>query len=393
MTNPQFPCRVCGQKAHGNHFGVFSCRACAAFFRRTATSKWVHKKCRNGYKEKTCICKACRLKRCLEAGMRTEKFQYNRDAILHAETSITPSISYFVGRPEFLLFCDPETPTYSRFNTKMIIDVSHLISEASRLLDIGNSTPYMAENQLKKLTLGFDQIKLDTENVKFYGKIGQTEFMDIIEYYFVKVSKWIMNFDEFQKLGKTVQIKILQAIWHVWSKIHKCSSTAMYRKSQQGARKMHKIIRNTVMDREKAKMDLSWMSDYPEEYVIRYMFSHNCQDFEIMEAIENLDPSDVELTFMFAQLCFEYAGKRFQGEILKITDRFQQILTNDLHDYYVKDQRRPRYFGRLNEIMKVNNLVQKSIWKSRTNSELGRVFDVVRIGYSHPEMFVDSGFY
>ena len=88
------------------------------------------------------------------------------------------------------------------------------------------------------------------------------------------------------------------------------------------------------------------------------MLSQNMYDNAIINSIMKLDPTDIELTYMFAQLCFEYAGKRYPGEIQKITDHFQQILSNDLHDYYINDQKRERYFFRLNELMKVNNLIQ-----------------------------------
>ncbi|EFO95477.1 hypothetical protein CRE_09172 [Caenorhabditis remanei] len=382
MSISEFLCRVCGRDAHGNHFGVFSCRACAAFFR--------------------CTCKPCRLRKCIEMGMSTEKFQYNRDVIQSVENTqicVTPSMSHFVGRPEFVLFCDPSVPTYSNFNSRVWIDVQHLVTEASRLLDKGCESPIFSENQLKKLTLSFKFVKLDTENLKIFEKMGQTEFMDIIEYYFVTVTKWISHFDEFKKLDKNLQVlylksvmKLIQIIWHVWSKIHKCVTTAMYRKTHNNVNPTQKIMRNNVLDRERAKLDTSWMSDYPSEYVTKYMFSQNVYDFGITSAIEQLDPSDVELTYMFAQLCFEYAGKRFPGEIQIITDHFQQVLSNDLHEYYVTEQRRPRYFNRLSELMKVNNLIQRSIWETRSYRDLGKVFNVLKIEFSHPEMFEDSPF-
>ncbi|CCD74250.2 Nuclear receptor domain-containing protein [Caenorhabditis elegans] len=203
-------------------------------------------------------------------------------------------------------------------------------------------------------------------------------------------SKWIKR--KCMARSEDKLIIIVQAIWHVWSKVHKCASTALYRKSNPNAKPEQKIFRNMCMDRNLGKFDTSWMSDYSTEHVIRFMLTPNVYDFEIIEALGKLDPTDVESTFMFAQLCFEYAGKRFQGNILQITDRFQQVLSNDLHLYYTNDQRRNRYSQRLADLMKVNNLMQRSIWEARPPREIGRVFNISKIEFSHPEMFVDSGF-
>lgn len=69
-------CRVCGDTASGNHFGVLSCEACKSFFRRSirANARYA---CRGS---RTCLiekhtrnrCQYCRLQKCLETGMRKE---------------------------------------------------------------------------------------------------------------------------------------------------------------------------------------------------------------------------------------------------------------------------------------------------------------------------------
>ncbi|EFO95047.1 hypothetical protein CRE_09173 [Caenorhabditis remanei] len=393
MTNLSIPCKICGQDAHGIHFGVRSCRACAAFFRRYAHSKWVIAKCsRKSVNRDSCFCRPCRLQKCLKLGMETKKFQYERDALsLISKNStivnLTPSLTSFIGCPEFLLFCEP-----SPSNVRTFIDVQHLLSEASRLLNIGCESPVFANNQLKKMSFGANVLKLDLEDVKFFARFGKVEFVDIIEYYFLAVVKWIIRFDEFRKLDRSVQMTLLYSIWHVWMKFHKCSATAIFRKVNQNAKSYQKILRNVCMDKDKARMDTAWLSDYPHEYVGVYMRSQNVHEADVIEQLEKLEPSDVELTYMFAQTCFQYAGNRFQGEIMKITDQFQQVLSDDLHDYYIEDQKNPRYFRRLAELMKVNNTIQKSIYAGRPQRELNRVFSVLKIGFSHPEMFADSMF-
>ncbi|CAJ0568715.1 unnamed protein product, partial [Mesorhabditis spiculigera] len=78
-------CQVCrSTQANGLHFGARTCAACAAFFRRTISDakKYICKRSqrcttasRDGYRK---ICRACRLKRCMECGMLPENVQNKR---------------------------------------------------------------------------------------------------------------------------------------------------------------------------------------------------------------------------------------------------------------------------------------------------------------------------
>uniref|UniRef100_A0AC34R2R2 Uncharacterized protein n=2 Tax=Panagrolaimus sp. JU765 TaxID=591449 RepID=A0AC34R2R2_9BILA len=78
-------CAICGDAAHGFHFGVSACRACAAFFRRSTISNRKYQ-CRFGGncdvgKDVRCCCRACRMAKCLSLGMNAEAVQRHRDHI------------------------------------------------------------------------------------------------------------------------------------------------------------------------------------------------------------------------------------------------------------------------------------------------------------------------
>ncbi|XP_055274442.1 nuclear receptor subfamily 1 group I member 2 [Moschus berezovskii] len=70
-------CRVCGDKATGYHFNVMTCEGCKGFFRR-AMKRNARPRC--PFRKGTCEitqktrrqCQACRLRKCLESGMRKE---------------------------------------------------------------------------------------------------------------------------------------------------------------------------------------------------------------------------------------------------------------------------------------------------------------------------------
>uniref|UniRef100_A0A0K0EDV1 Mitochondrial import inner membrane translocase subunit TIM17 n=1 Tax=Strongyloides stercoralis TaxID=6248 RepID=A0A0K0EDV1_STRER len=76
-------CLICDAPSSGFHFNAPSCSACAAYFRRTVTLNRVYvcqqnNNCKVFYALRV-ICKACRYKKCLEAGMDRNAVQPRRE--------------------------------------------------------------------------------------------------------------------------------------------------------------------------------------------------------------------------------------------------------------------------------------------------------------------------
>uniref|UniRef100_A0A0V0J841 Nuclear hormone receptor E75 n=1 Tax=Schistocephalus solidus TaxID=70667 RepID=A0A0V0J841_SCHSO len=76
------PCKVCGDKASGYHYGVVSCEGCKGFFRRSIQKQIEYKCLRDG----KCIvirlnrnrCQYCRFRKCIAVGMSKDSVRYGR---------------------------------------------------------------------------------------------------------------------------------------------------------------------------------------------------------------------------------------------------------------------------------------------------------------------------
>nr|UUJ74942.1 HR3 isoform X2 [Lepeophtheirus salmonis] len=76
------PCKVCGDKSSGVHYGVITCEGCKGFFRRSQSSV-VNYQCP---RQKNCIvdrvnrnrCQFCRLQKCLALGMSRDAVKFGR---------------------------------------------------------------------------------------------------------------------------------------------------------------------------------------------------------------------------------------------------------------------------------------------------------------------------
>ncbi|XP_061687780.1 nuclear receptor subfamily 2 group C member 2 isoform X2 [Syngnathoides biaculeatus] len=75
-------CVVCGDKASGRHYGAMSCEGCKGFFKRSVRKNLTYS-CRS---KQDCVinkhhrnrCQFCRLKKCLNMGMKTDSVQSER---------------------------------------------------------------------------------------------------------------------------------------------------------------------------------------------------------------------------------------------------------------------------------------------------------------------------
>ncbi|CAL2044016.1 unnamed protein product [Caenorhabditis brenneri] len=377
-------CDICGLPAHGYHFGAITCRACAAFFKRALLAKRFRKCCKF---EDECTdfsgidspsCKSCRMKKCLKMGMNSENMQSLQTVkTMKLIVSLPPSINFSTVKSK----------------QRNFVDVNFLITKAFEILRCGSPMPLNPSlTQLEKISFG----KLKSPGTcRRLDYVGRNNVMKTWECDFLAAAKWLTHFDEFMKLHPGMQMQLLQTIWHVWARIYKVIRTAEVWKEKTSECKILQVCDDFYIEFDNIIVDVSWMSKCSFEEIRCLLYGKEWEDefYRGIETVSKLNLTETELTYMLAQLSFQYAANRYPGTpISEVCEQFQEVLANDIHKYYTSDEFRDKnYAGRLAQMLKVNQETQRSIRKLRDKTLIAQTFDIFILDFSHPEMFVDTG--
>lgn len=92
LSGSKHLCSICGDKASGKHYGVYSCEGCKGFFKRTVRKDLTYA-CRE---DKQCVidkrqrnrCQYCRYQKCVTCGMKREAVQEERQRGAKAQIKV-----------------------------------------------------------------------------------------------------------------------------------------------------------------------------------------------------------------------------------------------------------------------------------------------------------------
>ena len=264
-------CKVCGDTASGNHFGVLSCEACKSFFRRSirANARYACRGSRQCAIEKHTRnrCQYCRLQKCAAVGMRKEgqlinaRLNYCITFFCFFYTAVqeerTPSGAKLqrAGTPQplgfpSLNFIPPAIPYLPRFDSPTS-PVPRVLSQATRMygslpnlkieFDQPSSSPYGSGNihqsyagtpepvstaEVPSLAAPGGQISVSVLVNADMQSEGQAEELKPVDHNIkledlfegirsslMKVIEWAKRIPAFVGLSLDDQVKLLKAGW------------------------------------------------------------------------------------------------------------------------------------------------------------------------------------
>ncbi|KAL1513918.1 hypothetical protein ABEB36_003256 [Hypothenemus hampei] len=156
------PCKVCGDKSSGVHYGVITCEGCKGFFRRSQSSVVNYQCPRN----KNCVvdrvnrnrCQYCRLQKCLRLGMSRDAVKFGRMSKKQRE-KVEDEVRFHRAQLRAQNDSAPDSSVFEQQTPSSSDQLHHSYNGGYPAYnDVGSYTPayYPGQTQVPGSTMGYD---------------------------------------------------------------------------------------------------------------------------------------------------------------------------------------------------------------------------------------------
>ncbi|ULT92578.1 hypothetical protein L3Y34_009985 [Caenorhabditis briggsae] len=410
-------CKICSKTGHGLHFGLETCRACAAFFRRTVVLNRKYK-CRKrvGHCEilleddqnSKSPCKFCRFKKCLDMGMTSEKSQNykpegSKCSQKYPEVDSPSTSSALSEREEQIAYniAHPKTR-----GPAILLDINAIIKKSRTILEtyyLPDEDSISHSNPLQRMVHSIQKLRSRQNwNPEFREKIEFIEMFYGWEAQMRDAATWLMYCNEFRGLPEHERIAIFKIVWAVWRRFERFTMTAKIFGQRCYDEKIYLHSHQYAIHMEAYSIDYSKVSDHGFDKFNNVFGGKMIQYYEIIvKPFLDLKLSETEITFILCQIVWNYAGRRLQGQTQAAGERFLEEISNNLHSYYEEnsgssgrifgDSENPgnpqNYASRLARMMQIVNQMLNVQLHLENTINIAFLFDMFNIVFTEPEFF------
>ncbi|KAK6755954.1 hypothetical protein RB195_014378 [Necator americanus] len=396
-------CQVCDQLGHGNHFGVKTCRACAAFFRRSVVQGRKYT-CRKG--SRNCevvgkgkfVCRYCRYQKCVLIGMTPENVQWNRDVL---------STTIDRGRPESSGTTTTEGSesevqsasvnneartntmvtssdmTHSDADIRITFDVSHAMD---KLREIFSQDQQKSDERCLLLHMyrGLERHRCNKNpTVELVDSINFLQKLSTWEIQFLKVAKWMMNCEYFAALPLEEKVVVFKGSWGLWKRFERMHMSVHLFGEHAIHERMILLGENTAANMDTVRMEFGPLTDCDPQQ-IKSMFEDCVKRLieDVARPLLELNLDHYEVSYILNALVWHVEGRDVRPSTRSIAEEVLDRISDELHDHYTYDLRMPNYAARLTRIMGLIFSIERDQHERSKVVELARVFDVFKFEVS-----------